>query len=440
MTEGVNSREIILDVLLSVTRDGEFSHIVLKQVLDKYSYLDKVDRSFIKRVCQGTLENRIRIDYIINQVSSVSVTKMKPVIRTILRSAVYQLEYMDQVPDSAACNEAVKLAKKRKFQNLGGFVNGVLRNVIRNREKIEFPDKRTHPQEFLSVTYSMPMWIVAQWLKDYGFVVTEEILQSFLIPSPTSIRCNLNHMSVIDLIDKLEKEGVTVEQNQELPFALRISGYDMLSRLPSFQDGDFYVQDVSSMKVALAGNPQPGDYVIDVCAAPGGKSLHIAEILGRSGMVEARDLTSNKIELIESNIQRIGQKNIKAVLMDATILDVNSVEKADLLIADLPCSGLGVIGKKTDIKYNMTKEKMDAIVLLQRDILDVVCSYVKPGGIMIYSTCTIQKSENQENIAWFLSIHSEFELITQEQILPKAGSNDGFYIAKLKKREKYEKN
>lgn len=440
MTDTVNSRELILDVLLSVTKDGEFSHIVLKQVLDKYSYLDKVERSFIKRVCQGTLENRIRIDYIINQVSSVPVSKMKPLIRNVLRSAVYQLEYMDQVPDSAACNEAVKLAKKRKFQNLSGFVNGVLRSVIRNREKIKFPSKENAPREFLSITYSMPMWIVDQWLEDYGYEDTEEMLQSFLIPSATSIRCNLTHLSVVELIEKLEGEGVTVEQNPEFPFALRISGYDILSRLPSFQDGDFYVQDISSMKVALAGNPQKGDYVIDVCAAPGGKSLHIAEIMGTTGMVEARDLTPTKIQLIQDNIDRLGQKNIKAVLMDATEFDEDSVEKADLLIADLPCSGLGVIGKKTDIKFNMTQEKIDTIVLLQRSILDVVCAYVKPGGVMIYSTCTIQKAENSENIVWFLTKHNEFKLISQEQIRPKAGSNDGFYIAKLEKKENYEKN
>lgn len=436
----MNSREIIIDVLLSITRDGEFSHIVLKQVLDKYAYLDKVERSFIKRVCQGTLENQIRIDYIINQVSSVPVKKMKPVIQTILRSGVYQLEYMDQVPDSAACNEAVKLAKKRKFQNLSGFVNGVLRSVIRNRGKIEFPNKEINPEEFLSVTYSMPMWIVIQWVSDYGYSITEEMLQSFLIPSTTSIRCNLNHMSVAKLKEKLEGEGVTVEENPDLPFALQISKYDMLSRLSSFQEGDFYVQDVSSMKVALVGDPKPGDLVIDVCAAPGGKSLHIAELLGTTGMVEARDLTENKIELIQHNIDRIGQKNIKAVLMDATIFDEHSVETADLLIADLPCSGLGVIGKKTDIKYNMTQEKTKEIVLLQRQILDVVSAYVKPGGTMIYSTCTIQKCENQENLEWFLTKHDEFKLITQEQIRPKSGSNDGFYIAKLKKREKNEKN
>ena len=436
----MNSREIIVDVLLSITRDGEFSHIVLKQVLDKYAYLDKVERSFIKRVCQGTLENQIRIDYIINQVSSVPVKKMKPVIQTILRSGVYQLEYMDQVPDSAACNEAVKLAKKRKFQNLSGFVNGVLRSVIRNRENIKFPDKEKNPEEFLSVTYSMPMWIVVLWIKDYGYAITEEMLQSFLIPSATSIRCNLNHMSVAELKEKLEGEGVTVEENPDLPFALQISKYDMLNRLSSFQDGDFYVQDVSSMRVALAGAPKPGDLVIDVCAAPGGKSLHIAELLGTTGMVEARDLTENKIELIQHNIDRIGQKNIKAVIMDATIFDENSVETADLLIADLPCSGLGVIGKKTDIKYNMTQEKINEIVLLQRRILEVVSAYVKWGGTMIYSTCTIHKSENQENVEWFLTKHDEFELITQEQIRPKSGSNDGFYIAKLKKRKKDEKN
>lgn len=443
------TRELVLGILLEVLRDGEYSHIALRNVLIKYQYLDKKERAFITRVTEGTLERLIEIDYIINQFSNVKVNKMKPVIRNIIRSAVYQLKYMDSVPNSAACNEAVKLAVKKGFSSLRGFVNGVLRNIERNLDKIEYP-KETELIPYLSVKYSMPEWILKQWMEIYDRETVETMLQDFLKEKAITIRCNQNQMTTEQLEEALKQEGVSVERHPYLPYALRISSYNYLGELETFQQGVFYVQDISSMLVTEIANPQKGDCVIDVCAAPGGKSLHMAETLEGTGHVEARDLTDYKVGLIWENIYRSGMKNIEAVRWDATELDEASVEKADIVVADLPCSGLGVLGKKTDLKYKMTEKTQEELVQLQRCMLKQVKEYVKPDGILIYSTCTIHKKENMENVQWFLKEHREFELVPiqerlcenlqkdveQEgclQLLPGVHESDGFFIAKFKK-------
>jgi len=433
VASAVNGREIILETLLSITRDGQYSHIALKNVLDTYQYLDKKERAFITRVVDGTLERMIELDYIINQFSKVKVNKMKPVIRTIMRSSVYQLKYMDSVPDSAVCNEAVKLTAKKGFVNLKGFVNGVLRNISRNLSGVKYPSREENVEEYLSVTYSLPMWIVKQWMKIYEVEVIEKMGAEFLKEKPTSIRCNLNKVSRDELKASLEAEGVTVNLSEELPYALEISGYDFLGKLNSFQSGYFSVQDVSSMKVAHWAAPQEGDCIIDVCAAPGGKSIHLAEMLKGTGHVQARDLTEYKVGLIQENIFRSGLTNIEAVQWDATVLHEESKEKADIVIADLPCSGLGVLGRKTDLKYKITKAMQDDLVKLQREMLSVVNNYVKPGGKLLYSTCTVHKAENEENTAWFLKNHPEFSLVKEKQMLPGIDGGDGFYIAMLVK-------
>ena len=443
------TRELVLGILLEVTRDGEYSHIALRNVLSKYQYLDKKERAFITRVTEGTLEHMIEIDYIINQFSNVKVNKMKPVIRCILRSAVYQLKYMDSIPDSAVCNEAVKLAVKKGFHNLKGFVNGVLRNIARNLEHITYPAPEDGVN-YLSVKYSMPVWILEQWLLTYDKNAVESMLADFLKEKPTTIRCNLNQCSVEELTEVLKKEGVHVEKHPYLPYALWIASYNYLADLESFQKGMFYVQDISSMLVAHLAAPKKGDRVIDVCAAPGGKALHVAEMLQGSGNVEARDLTDYKVNLIQENIIRSGVENMTARRWDATILDEDSIEKADIVIADLPCSGLGVLGKKTDLKYKMTKETQQELVKLQRSILSKIQNYVKPDGTLLYSTCTIHSGENMENVHWFLNAFPDFELTSiqenlceelkgsvQErgclQLLPGIHESDGFFIAKFRK-------
>lgn len=438
MTDNVNTRELILGILMEVTKEGGYSHQVIRAVLDKYQYLDKKERAFITRVSEGTIQTMIELDYIINQYSKVKVNKMKPVIRNILRMSVYQLKYMDAVPESAACNEAVKLARKKGFASLSGFVNGVLRNISRNLDQTAYPDETTHTMEYLSVRYSVPEWIAAQWVRDYGMEQTKALLAAFLQEAPVTIRTNLLKITPDALEERLKKEGVTAvrihrEDAPGLDYAFLITGFDHLNALESFREGLFYVQDISSMMVAEWADPKEGDHIIDVCAAPGGKSIHLAEKMHGTGSIEARDLTDRKVGLIEENIVRHGLSNVKAVQWDATVYDESAKESADLVIADLPCSGLGVLRKKTDIKYRMTEEGEKELVKLQRDILNQVCSYVKAGGTLLYSTCTIDRMENEENVAWFLEKHTEYTLLRMQQIFPGETYGDGFFLAKLKK-------
>lgn len=432
MQASVNERELVLDMLLQITRDGEYSHIVIKNVLDKYQYLDKRERAFITRVVNGTLERMIEIDYIINLFSKVKVNKMKPLIRTILRSSVYQMKYMDSVPDSAICNEAVKLAGKRGFVNLKGFVNGVLRNISRNLDKINYPDEKDKVS-YLSVKYSLPEWLVKQWLNVYDEETVKTIGSAFLEEKPLTVRFNERKIKKEDLVGILKKEGVTVGEVPEIPCALYLSGYDHLSALPSFCEGLYQVQDLSSMQVALWSGVKEGDQVLDVCATPGGKSIHIAELLNGTGHVEARDLTEYKVDLLRDNIERSGLTNIEAVCQDATVYDPDKKKSADIVIADLPCSGLGVLGKKPDLRYKMNEKTEADLVELQRKILSVVKDYVKPDGKLLYSTCTIHREENEGNVEWFLKEYPEFELVKDKQMIPGKDTGDGFYIAIIKR-------
>lgn len=461
MTKPVNEREIVLAVLLEVTENGQFSHIILRDVLSKYQYLEKRERAFITRVTEGTLEHMIEIDYILDRFSKVKVKKMKPVIRGILRSAVYQLKYMDSVPDRAVCNEAVKLAVRKGFSGLKGYVNGVLRSVARGLDDVQYPGEK---MEELSVRYSCPKWILDLWGRTYGTEVIEKMLNDFQQEKPVTIRCCLNRISPDRLRERLEAEGITVEMHPYLPYAFQISGYDYLNDLAAFQEGLFTVQDISSMLVAEIASPEAGAQVIDVCAAPGGKALHTAEKLymaeaqllkdenaqknRTAGHVEARDLTEGKVELIRENIERTGLTNISAVCRDASVPDRDAEGRADLVIADLPCSGLGVIGKKPDLKYKASPEGIDSLVRLQQKILSCAQSYVKPGGTLIYSTCTVNPGENIDNVHWFLQQYPEFspgdirdricpelrESVVEKgciQLLPGVHKSDGFFIARL---------
>lgn len=422
MTEqAVNVRAVALELLLEITGEHAYSHVALRGALERYQYLEKQDRAFLTRLTEGTMERLLELDYIIGQYSTVPVKKQKPVIRNLLRMSVYQLFYMDRIPDAAVCNEAVKLAQKKGFGNLKGFVNGVLRKIAREKDRIAYPD--------WSVQYSTPEWIVRQWREEYGEETALRMLESQYETRPLTVRVNLAKISRAGLRDRLESEGVCVQEIEELDCALAISGYDYLRALPSFREGLFQVQDVSSMKAALLAAPRPGDYCIDVCAAPGGKSLHLADLLAGTGMVEARDLTDQKTDLIRENMERAGVRNMKVVRMDAVVPDEASYEKADIVLADLPCSGLGVLGKKRDLKYRMTPEQQKELAELQRKILGTVWRYVRPGGTLIYSTCTVHREENEGNTRWFLD-HYPFLLKEQVQMLPGEGPWDGFYIAK----------
>ena len=442
MTKETDSREIALDILLEILERGGYSHIILRQALNKYQYLDKSERAFISRIAEGTVEYLLQIDYIIDSFSNTKVSKMKPVIRTILRMSVYQLIYMDRVPDSAVCNEAVKLAVKRKFTGLKGFVNGVLRNISRNKEGLSWPND--------SVRYSMPAWIVSMWEESYGRETAVTMMESFLKNKKTTVRCNLAKASKEDIIQSLKNQGAEVSESGISEAVLCIEKYDYMEGLEAFQKGYIQVQDLSSSFVGEIADPKKGDYVIDVCGAPGGKSIHIADKLDGTGMVEVRDLSLLKINMVEENIRRCGFLNIRTKVQDALVTDPDSVEKADIVIADLPCSGLGIIGRKPDIKYRMTPETMESLAALQRNILTVAQAYVKPGGRLIFSTCTINRKENEENARWFLE-QFPFDCISLKgklgekldsaaanrdfiQLLPGIHPCDGFFIAAFQKR------
>lgn len=448
MNKGYHAREIILELLLEINEEGVYCHIAMGNALKKYQFLPKKDRAFITRVCEGTVEYAVQIDYIINYYSKIKTADMKPVIREILRSAVYQLMYMDSVPDSAVCNEAVKLAQKKGFYNLKPFVNGVLRTIARRIDEVEYPSK-TNPVAYLSARYSMPEHLVKRWVDSYGADITREMLKNFLEEKPTTIRCVQNHNSQEEILESLRKQNVKVEKAPYLDYAFYISGYDHLMMLDAFWNGKIHVQDLSSMLVTEIANPKRGDYVIDLCAAPGGKALHMADCMGDYGMVDARDVTPKKVDLIRENISRTEAINIQARCQDATAFDPESVFKADIVLADVPCSGYGVIGKKPDIKYKMTVQKQQELVLLQRRILSMAVDYIKPGGVLIYSTCTIAGEENQENYQWLLDnfplqadsldpyLPRELQCMTTArgylQLLPGVHQTDGFFMARFKR-------
>lgn len=449
----MNIRELVLDMLLELERGNAYSHILMRNVLDKYDYLTVQEKGFIKRVTEGTLERRIELDYILDSYSKIPVKKMKPFIRNLLRMSVYQLLFMDGVPDSAVCNEAVKLAGKRKFQSLKGFVNGVLRSVARQKEAIAYPDRNKELLKYLSVVYSMPETILTLWLAAYGEEMTEKILQSMLSVRPVTVRMKetLTGQEKAELLERMEKVGIHSKQHPLLPYAYELKHVEGARNIPGFEEGLLTVQDVSSMLCVECAGIKAGDRVIDVCAAPGGKAAHAAVKAGENGQVLARDLSEDKLALIRENIKRQRLENITAEAYDATAFDEGSKEAADVVLADLPCSGLGIIGKKRDIKYHVTETLLTELPALQKRILDTVWQYVKPGGVLVYSTCTIHKAENERVAEWFLEEHP-FErtdirgclpdALQEEsmkrgyiQLLPGVHGTDGFFIAKFRRKQ-----
>lgn len=433
-----NIRAIALEILLSIDR-GEHSHQVLDQALTKYAYLSKVDRAFLSRLVHGTLDYQIQLDYIIEHYSSVRKNKMKPIILNILRMAIYQIFYMDRIPDRAACDEAVKLTMKRGLRGLKGFVNGILRNIIREKETIVFPD--------LSTKYSMPDWIIELWKRQYDFDTIETMLKSYLVPREVSIRVNTSNISVEEVIKKLQKENIKVKISPLNQTVLEISGFDRLSEIECIAHGECSVQDASSSLVVSLSGIKENDIVIDVCAAPGGKTIHAADQLHGLGEVIACDLSEKKVDILSDNVARSGFQNIQVVQKDALEFYAPWKEKADVVLADLPCSGLGIIGKKADIKMNTSLESCKNLAQIQKKILDNVCQYVKPGGRLVFSTCTIDVYENEDNVAWFLEKHKEFSPVdlsnapvkidTQQkgymQLLPGIHPCDGFFISVFEK-------
>jgi len=448
-----NIRETAFQILYKVLEEGEYSHLVLSRILREEAEAPKRDRAFVTHLVEATLEHRITIDYVLDKVSKTPVNKMKPVIRTILRMSVSQMMYMDSVLDSAVCNEAVKLAKSKGFQGLSGFVNGVLRNVVRMEgawKKEEFyREAGMEGVKYFSVRYSMPEWLCEYFVSTYGEKTAELILKGSGRNPKTTIRCNTSRIAEEKLIERLLKQGFCVEKGTYAKGAWYLSGYDTLDKIPEFQEGLFQVQDESSMLVAELAGLKKNDLVIDVCSAPGGKALHAANLLTEcgGGQVIARDVSEKKTDLIKENALRLKASNVTIQVKDALEIDETLLGKADVVIADLPCSGIGIMAKKPEIRYRIRPEDQKELVQLQKQMLSVVHRYVKPGGILMYSTCTINKEENEENAKEICEkygfvpeldkerlpekLRSESEFL---QLLPGVHACDGFFIARLRKR------
>ncbi len=447
-----NTRELILDMLMEITVKKEYSHRVIGQVLEKYDYMSSQEKAFMKRVTEGTVERQIQLDYIINSVSNLPVNKMKPLIRNLIRMSAYQILFMDSIPDSAVCNEAVKLADKRKFHNLKGFVNGVLRSVARKKDSIAYPDREKEPIKALSVLYSCPEWIVEMWLDDYGFDLTERILKGLLEIHSVTVRIeeDLEKAQKEKALKELREKAKEVCQHPYLPYAVTVRGVEGFSRLEAFAEGKITIQDVSSMLAVEAAGIQKGDFVLDVCAAPGGKSFHAACKAGKAGRVEARDISEKKAAFLYENRSRMKKEWVTIKVQDAAVLDQASIESADVVLADVPCSGLGVLGKKRDIKYRVSRESLWTITDLQKSIIDTVWQYVKPGGVLLYSTCTIHRAENQDMAAYITGnypfeaesldpylkeeLKSETTKAGYLQLLPGVHESDGFFIARFRRK------
>lgn len=444
----MNTRELVLEILLELGRGEAYSHVLIRSVLDKYDYLPAQEKAFVKRLAEGTIERGLELAYILNQFSKVPVKKMKPFIRCLLCMSAYQILYMDGVPDSAACNEAVKLAGKRGFQDLKGFVNGVLRSLIRGKGQIVYPDEKKEPAAFLSVRYSMPEGIVRPWLHEYGYETTKSILKDMQEVHPVSVRfrSSLDEKLRLGYIAQMNRLGVKVFPSPYLEGVYLLEQVEGVRSLPGYTEGAFTVQDVSSMLAVEAAGIKEGDFVLDICAAPGGKSLYAAQ---KAGRVLSRDVSPGKLELMEENRIRMGAQNMMLQVWDATAPDESLWESADVVLMDVPCSGLGVMGKKRDIKYHITEEGLQQLGALQKKIVGNSWRYVRPGGILLYSTCTIRREENEEMCRWIcesfpFTLESMEPFLPQMlaeraregtlQLLPGRDACDGFFMARLRRR------
>jgi 16S rRNA (cytosine967-C5)-methyltransferase len=462
MADKVNERKIVLDILIEMEKIENRELSTIKRVLDRYDYLDVKSKAFIKYLADGTVERKLTLDYVLNQFSKTPTEKMAIPILCILRMGTYQILFMNSVPDSAAVNEAVKLTGKYHFVGLKGFVNAVLRNIARKKDKIEWPqpgEDLDSKARYLSIKYSEPEWLARIWISRFGLEKTESMFRFFLETRPVTVRFarRLEADELKQLIARMKKsnEGrIVLKINDILPYAMDIYHTDNIRYLPGYEEGAFFVQDVSSMLVAEKAGIKPGNTVIDVCAAPGGKSLHASDKLKGTGLVISRDLSENKCMLIRENVHRMKAKNIRVEQYDAEKHDKDMENKADVMICDLPCSGLGVIGRKPDIKMNTEEDAIKNLQAKQRNILDAVWNYVKPGGILMYSTCTVTQEENEDNVRW-LCENYPFETVdmteklpekmksidTAEtgyiQIIPGEFGTDGFFIAKLRRKTEY---
>jgi len=439
-----SGRELAIKILNRIQNEGAYSTLAVKKALEDKS--ERKDSGFIRELVYGVLENQRLIDEIVKESSSVKIRKIHPIILIILRTAIYQLLFMDTVPESAIVNEAVNLAKKYGHRGTTGFVNGLLRGV--SSKKAYFKSEEYMSQECeLGIRYSHPDYLVALWRTQYGLEFTKDLLKANNSVPPFTIRNNTLKIDSTDLISILEAEGYETEPGKYSKDCIIIKNPRSMTRLSAYTDGLFTIQDEASMLVTEVLNAQKDSLILDVCSAPGGKATHIAQWIGDKGTIIARDIYPHKLKLIEELSLRLGIKSIKSEIWDAKEPDDKLKYKVDYCLVDAPCSGLGLIRRKPDIKWTRTSEELIELSRLQTIILKTASNYIKPGGTLVYSTCTINRQENLDVITNFLRESTDFRLVpielangvkisaTQDsgylELYPNIHGTDGFFMAKM---------
>lgn len=430
-------REKVAQILTDIEKDDTYLQLALKKELDT---LEAKDKGFANELIYGTIKWRLRLDYVLDQFSKTPVKKMKPFVRQLMRMSVYQILFLDKVPASAAINEAVKIMHKRKMSNLSGFVNGVLRNIDRNKLEITYPN--------LSVYYSIPEWIITRWMKYYGEMETKAICESLSQRARVCIRINTLKTTKDKVKALLSEEGITVLAEGFLPESFYIHAPSGIHHSPSFKAGLWTVQDESAMLVGHVLGPEKGDEILDVCSAPGGKTVHLAELMQNEGHIIGTDIHEHKIELIEKNAKRLGASIVEGKLQDGMLINEDWKEKFDKILLDAPCSGLGIIKRKPDIRYAKDETAIRDINNIQRKLLKNAINYLKKDGILVYSTCTLTQEENQNMVEYALSLGLQLDAIPYDmpaclkpyikdnayiEILPHVTDTDGFFMARFRK-------
>ncbi|TCO78981.1 16S rRNA (cytosine(967)-C(5))-methyltransferase RsmB [Marinisporobacter balticus] len=444
--EKINARKCAYHILIDIEENNAYSNIAMNRQL-KGKSVESVDRRLITELVYGVLENKIYLDFMIGKLSKIKMKKIDPKVLNILRMGLYQLIYLDKIPSFAAVNESVKLVKKIDFK-ASGFVNGILRNFIRDRENIKVPTLSENQVMHLCITYSHPKWMVESWLKEFGQDFTIALLKANNETPKLSVRMNTLKTTKKELVEKLIRQGIDVFEDTYVEEAIHIGNLKNIAEMEIYKEGFFQIQDESSMLVAHVLDPKPGEFVIDVCAAPGGKTTHIAQLMKNKGKILARDIYEHKLKLINDNAKRLGIEIIKTEVFNAKETDENLYGQADKVLVDAPCSGLGIIRRKPELKYNKKPEDTKQLAKLQLDILNNASNYVKKDGILVYSTCTIESQENIDVIKKFINSHEDFEIRDINdylpinfrgeqkilQLYPNIHGTDGFFICKLKKK------
>jgi 16S rRNA (cytosine967-C5)-methyltransferase len=437
----MTARKTALELLYDIEYRSVFSSDAILGLID-HKALSPEDRRLAIHLVYGVVERRLLLDHYLGQLSRTRLNKLDPHILLILRMSLYQLIYLDRIPPSAAVNEAVKLAKL-KGSHLGGFVNGVLRSFIRDRGKLTLPDPVAMPDHYLSVVYSHPLWLVQDWLKRFGPAFTEQLLDANNQTPPLTVRINTLKTTVEEVCASLAKDGITAVPSETLPYALTVqSGMEsLIQSWRAYKTGMIYVQDLASMLVAEIVDPKPGESVLDLCAAPGSKTTHMAQKMNNQGLITARDVSESKLVRIRNNSARLGIHIIKEEVADGMLFDPSSLEKYDRVLLDAPCSGLGIIRRKPEIRYNRTRHDIGALAGIQKEILKNAAAYVKAGGVLVYSTCSIEPEENEAVVLGFLKSNPGYHLEKTPwsdpdgfvRRYPNLHGTDGFFIAKLKR-------